>query len=30
MYAFDVLAADDPELYNDDMNYERFIEDELF
>lgn len=30
MYAFDLLAADNPELYNDDMNYERFIEDELF
>lgn len=30
MYAFDLLAADNPELSNDDMNYKRFIEDELF
>ena len=30
MYAFDLLAADNPELFNDDMDYERFIKDELF
>lgn len=30
MYAFDLLTADNPELSNYDMNYERFIEDELF
>ncbi|XP_073244652.1 uncharacterized protein [Porites lutea] len=27
---FEKSPADNPELYNDDMNYERFIEDELF
>ena len=30
MYGFDLLAANNPEVSKDDMNYERFIEDELF
>ena len=30
MYGFDLLAANNPEVSNDDTNYERFIEDDLF